>query len=155
MAFAESCRCPFANAIDRKYRSILEWAGQESAGSMREVMFREHYPVAGNAKMMNQQALDPKLVLEPREHRFPEDSASCGEFSYRRRQNPFKLEERLLEKYGMIDFFAGDPGLAQTECDGTFGEFKIVLLAAEPFLLGGRNQLAIAQQRCRGIVKET
>ena len=66
-------------------------------------------------------------------------------------EDPVEFQERLLVKRDVIQVADFDAAFAEAVFDGLGGEGGIVFFAREPFLLGGGDNLAIANQ-ARGAV---
>jgi hypothetical protein len=119
------------------------------------VVFQEHIPVvASTTDALIEIPGNPEPMSEPQRHRRAEAGKSARGKRKIRFQEPIELYERLLEEDDVVQLVRGDIRLPETVGDGIDRESMIVLLPSEPFLLRGRDDLAITDESRRGVVEE-
>lgn len=67
-------------------------------------------------------------------------------------QQPLKLQQRLIIKYHGGKLIERNAGLRQYILNGLCREGGILFYTGKTFLLGGRNNVAVDEQRCRTVV---
>ena len=108
-----------------------------------------------NVQLLTDQVLHPQLVQQPGRHGVAEDLPRLRHHLHGGRQDALELDERLLVEDDVVEILGSDAGRFQAVADGQAREIGVVFLAAEAFLFGGRDQLAVVNQRRGGVVVET
>ena len=151
---------PLADAVDGQHRGFLERRGEERARGValmvlgeQELLLDVRAGAAGD-QMLAQQALLEQLLLEPHRQRHAERAEALGRERQVGLEQALELQKRLVVEGDPIDLVEVDPPFLQAVRERVLGEGGIVLLAREPLLLGGGDELAVHQQRGRAVVVE-
>lgn len=115
-------------------------------------MIAEEDSVGWHAKFLEYVILDPEFVAEPRDHCFPKYLVRAGKRLHRCEQEPFELYQWFFVEDDIVEIFPTDAGFAETELDCFVGKVVIVFLSGKAFFFRGGDQLAVANERGRGIM---
>jgi hypothetical protein len=142
---------PLAHAVHGEEGCSRERRGEERRGGVRLVVLGKHdgAPVPERPR---DQVRHPELLAEPRgngAHEGREPTRSNGQVGL---ENAIELEKRLVVEGDAVKGVDAEARLAQTSPDGVFREAVVVLHPAEALLLGGGDDLPIAQQARSGVV---
>src|SRR3990172_4182167 len=119
------------------------------------MMFAEKDLGGWNPQTVLDQVLDPELVSEPGDHRFPKHFVRAWKCLHAGQQKTFKLDERFFKEDNVVQFGSLDASGAETKIDGVLRKFVVVFLACETFFFCSSNELTIPQQSRSGIMKIT
>src|SRR5262249_17738344 len=146
---------PFADAVKRQDRRLLERRREERAGGVRLVMIGEDkLALVFVLQSLAHLAAEMELLLEPERQGFPKPAKSDGSKSEVRFEEPFKLGKGFVVEADIRKVVRPQPRLGQTIVDGVVREMEIVLPAREAFFLSGGNDFAVDDQRSRRIMVE-
>ena len=146
-------RAPFAHAVNGEDRRRFERAGEERAGGMAFVVFgKNESGTARGGKVTPQDAPQMKFVLQPDRHGLPETPKAPRRVGQVGFQQPIELEEGFVIKSDVVQLLRLDAAGFQAVGNRMRRKFRIVFLACEPLLLGGGNDLAIHDKRCRTVM---
>src|SRR3989442_3304033 len=107
-------------------------------------MAAEAYLRGRCAEPILNQVFNPELVSEPGDHRFAEESVRLRKLLKAREEEPFELDERLLEENDVIQVASVNPAGSEAEVDRVLRELEVVLSPGEPLFLGCREQPALS-----------
>src|SRR5262249_4416104 len=96
------------------------------------------------AEPLLNQVFNPELVSEPGDHRFAEESVGLRKLLKAREEEPFELDERLLEENYVIQVASVNPAGSETEVDRVLRELEVVFSPGEPLFLGCSDQPALS-----------
>ena len=105
-------------------------------------------------QVIAQQPLLEQLLLEPHRQRHAERGEAPGRERQIGLEQALELQERLVVERDVVDPVEIGAAFAQAILDRVLGEGGIVLLAREPLLLRGGDELAVGDQRSRAVVIE-
>ena len=155
LAVAVGRRRPFADAVERQDRGLLERRRKERARRVRLVMLAvENASLVLAGQLTPQLAIEEQLLLDPHRHRLAERRKAARRERQVGLDQPIELEERLVVEGDVVDRIERQPGLCQAIVDGMRGKPRVMLLAAESFLLGGSDDVAIDDERGGRVVVE-
>jgi hypothetical protein len=117
------------------------------------VLGEEDGPLVG-LQLLADERRHPELLLDPHGHGLAEGAEAPGEGGHVGGEHALELEQGLVVEAHRVELLGGDARLLQHVLDRVGGEARVVLLAGEPLLLAGGHDLAVAQQRGRGVVVE-
>ena len=152
-AEAVAGRRPFADAVDCQKRRLRKRGRKKRRGRVRFVVFRENnFAIA--AEFL------PDQLLHPDPFPNPERDGHEKTFQAERRireitvQNAVELEERLFVERHEVEVADFEAAFTQTVSDCILRKTGVVLLAREPFLLGGGDDFSVAHEtRCAVVIK--
>ena len=153
-AHAEGGRGPFAHAVHGEDGRLLEGRDQEAGGRVAHVVLGEEDGPRVGLQLLADQRRDPELLVDPERHGLAEGPERAGEGRDVGREHPLELQQRLVVEAHGVELLGADAALAQDVLHGPAGEVGVVLLAAEPLLLAGGDDLAVAEDRGGGVVVE-
>ena len=146
---------PFAHAVQRQDRGLLERRRKEGARGMRLVVLGEDEPPGVRAAQTAPQlARQIQLLAQPQRHRLeerPKPLRRVGEVGL---EQALELQERLVVEADVVQLLGGHARLAQAVGDGLGGEVVVVLLAGEALFLRRGDDRAVDQQGRGGVVVE-
>ena len=115
-------------------------------------------PVVGGGiglELFLEQRLLEQLFPEPQRKGLGEGGESAGGKSQIGLQQTLEFEEWLVVEGDVIHVGEAAATLSQTILDRVAWEARVVLLPREPFLLGGRHNASVLDERGRTIVIES
>ena len=149
---------PLAHPVQGQNGRLLKRRRIEGARRMRLVMFREKHFGNGRDAAGFQGILDlkrnPQFLLQPDGHGHHEGLQPTRRDGKIRFQDARELVDGLVVKRHGIQIPIANPTLGQAVLHGVDRESRIVFLAGKPLLLGRGDNLAVTNQRRRGIVVE-
>ena len=122
---------------------------------MRHVVLRKQDATRWNVQLLMDQVLHPQFLQQPGGHGVAEHLPRLRHYLHGGGQDALELDERFLVEDDVVEFLRGDAGRFQAVADGQARKIGVVFLAAEPFLFGGCDQLAIVNQGRRSVMVET
>src|SRR5919106_1062190 len=97
--------------------------------------------------------LDPELVPQPTHHRLSKYPVRFRKCLHAGKNQPLEFDKRFLEENDVIEIRSIDCTCLEAEIDGVLRKFVVMLLTGKSLFFGGSNELTIAKERCRGVVK--
>src|SRR5271169_5640841 len=149
---ADGAGSPFTHSIQRQNRSLFKWRREEGACGMRFVMIYKQKLVRISGQLLPNFAGHAQPVLCPKREGYLKGLNPFRCESQICLQEAFKLRQRFFIEDDLIQPGGGNPSLLQTKSDRTGRKSSISLAPRETFLLRGRNNFSVPDQRCRGIV---
>ena len=110
---------------------------------MGKVMFTEENLRSRDAEPLLNQCLDPELIAQPGNHRFPENPVRAWKGLHAGEQQPLKLDEWLFKKSDIIEISSTDPAGFEAKIDRVLEKIVIVFFAGETLFLGRCDELSV------------
>ena len=154
-ADAEGRRAPFADAVERQNRRVLEWTRKKRARRVALMMIDENnWRSGGSSDSVSNQPGKPRFFLEPQRHRHPKAAEPARRERKIRLEQALELPQRLLIEGDVVEILGPETALLETIANGVQRKSRIVLLPGEPLFLSGRHDVAIDDQRGCAVVIE-
>ena len=153
LSAGDARRGPLADAVDGEDRGLGEWGGVERGCGVGEVVPGEeqrHLAAEGALQVARHEELDPqerRRGLEPL--LFP-----ARRHADQRLEHAVEAQHRVVVEHHGIELVWLDEGLLQAVADRVCRKTRVVLLSGEALLLRGGNDVAVPNDRGRGVVVE-
>ena len=145
----ERRRGPFAHAVHRQNRRLVEGRREERARGVAQVMFREQQPVRpglsrpGSAQFLDQQVAQKQLFPQPDGDRHAERFEPARRKCEIGLEKALEFEQRLVVERDEIDIVRRYACHAQTVFHRMCGKAGVVLPAREALFLSRSNDFAV------------
>ena len=152
LADPERGRAPLADPVERDDRRFVEGAREERTGGMGLVVIgKDQARIGRRPERAPDRTPHVQLVPEPQGHGQAEAPKAGRGIGQIRLQEPFELGQGLIIEGYVIELVGAEPPLAQAISNRLRREARIMLDPGKPFLLSGRDDPTIVDQR-RGAI---
>ncbi len=150
LADADRRRRPLADAVERQDRRLLEGRGVEGARRVRLVVLGEvdllRLADAAAVQGILDLGRDPQLLAQPQRQRHHGRAQPLRRHGQVGLEDAVELEQRLVVEDDPVEPSPFHSALGQAVAHGVGWEALVVLLAGEPFLLGGGDDAPAVHQ---------
>ncbi len=151
---------PLADSIHRQDCGLLKWRRKKCARRVSDMMFAEDQPFlpidvfAELAQTFYQEIFLEKFFFAPQRNRHGEGAEPSGRNGQVSLEQSFKFQQRLVVEDHPIQIAGINRSFPQTVGQRVTRKARVMFLAREPFLLGGRDNFTVVQQSRRAVVIE-